>query len=703
MKYFYSFRIGKSELTNEEVLKFKDVLTDAVLQRENSYNFSSKDKADICKDDFFRKAALKPSLAFHWKHLVKKLRMPKCYLCQDTRYPTKARLLRHFTRLHLGHHVQLGDYFIALCKLPCSEMRSSHYHCPYSHCLDTFKVKSRLSTHFASHFHDASNKKYQQNIGEIPRLLPHSYENITIGFPPPKKTFNFHGMNYFSHDCIAATALDLYRKLCLPFCYLCHDRKPYFTMSRLERHFNMAHMSRAVDCGSCYTVQCGLHCIPNNTYRRHYHCPFCQLKDPRRCAFWVHLESHRRSFTGVNKESRVYEDCAPRKSLVSDEPVHVDSPSVTISVSEGNDPTSSVVNVLNSTINCNEYYQGIAVSYRPSVSTNTDAILAAAHLPHCHLCNDNKDYISEKRLLTHIRRCHIKPSFQMDHIYILLCKKYCSEKHQDRGHYHCIFCEFVGRQKDRVKIHIDKHISNVKKRLETAEYHVPDIFQDHSVPDKWILNENREEVRHWEKLFNEYVVDIYSKNAKTNNNVLSERKKSLIYNHVRLKMDIEDKTLKYWIKFRGIDVISSSQLDLHNVLVMPLTRYNNDEQNRAVNVQPEPLLEGSNIILRSDNPSEEFFQSYRILPTREQLFKLLYQIHILNGNHPSPKVMFGDIRRKYLYFPRALVDKFVAMCPTCCVHYSEGCNGKSSIGVTNGDLVNLAGLQVCSTFVFKIL
>lgn len=27
---------------------------------------------------------------------------------------------------------------------------------------------------------------------------------------------------------------------------------------------------------------------------RHYHCPFCQYRDPRRCAYWIHLESHRR-------------------------------------------------------------------------------------------------------------------------------------------------------------------------------------------------------------------------------------------------------------------------------------------------------------------------------------------------------------------------------------------------------------------------
>ena len=340
-------------------------------------------------------------------------------------------------------------------------------------------------------------------------------------------------------------------------------------------------------------------------------------------------------------------------------------------------------------------YQGLSVRKVPAINTSPDTVLAAAQLPNCYLCNDDKDYISEKRLAAHITRCHLKPVLQLENLHILLCKRYCDDKHGDKGHYHCLFCPFTGRQRERVKIHINRHVRTIKKRVDTAENHLPECMDDHTVPDEWIHEEAKEDVRTWEKSFNDYIVNVYAQKAKTNNNVLTERKKWLIYNHVKLGMDIEDKSLKYWVRFRGIKVISCSQLGLNNVMVLPLTKYNNDTENRAINVQPEPLSDGYDIVLTSDNPEHEFFLCYRLIPTREELFKLLYQMHVINTNHPTPKAMFGEIRRKYLHFPRALVDKFVGLCPSCCVHFPDS-NGPRApvITINNADSIYLAALQV---------
>ena len=90
--------------------------------------------------------------------------------------------------------------------------------------------------------------------------------------------FPFHGVPFNDHESIGMNAEEMYSRLCLPFCYLCEERKEYIVMSRLERHFRMAHLNRAVDCGSCYLILCGLDCIPGEGPRKHYHCPYCSLK-----------------------------------------------------------------------------------------------------------------------------------------------------------------------------------------------------------------------------------------------------------------------------------------------------------------------------------------------------------------------------------------------------------------------------------------
>lgn len=136
-------------------------------------------------------------------------------------------------------------------------------------------------------------------------------------------------------------------------------------------------------------------------------------------------------------------------------------------------------------------YRGLPVRKVPGLNKNADDVLAAARLPHCYLCSNDKDYISERRLTAHITRCHLKPSFNMDNMMILLCKLYCGEQHQDAGHYHCLFCDFVARQKKRVNVHVARHFKMLHKRKDTAEYHLPQVMDDHHVPDAWIPDDSR--------------------------------------------------------------------------------------------------------------------------------------------------------------------------------------------------------------------
>ena len=297
-------------------------------------------------------------------------------------------------------------------------------------------------------------------------------------------------------------------------------------------------MNRGVDCGCCYLVHCSLMCLGKSNGRviKHYHCPFCSVKEIRRGAFWVHLEHHRRYHVLKNGlgNKKVIEKC--HSTITGQNFSHV---------------TNSEKNM------CNVTYEGFQVRMLPTIIYDENTVLSEAKLPNCHLCNDGKDYLVIPRLLSHIKRVHLKTHLKLGQLKILLCKLYCGEKHEDRGHYHCIFCEFNGRQKERVEKHIMKHINDVQKRNCTAEYYDPiELHLDYSVPDAWIFDENKEEVRNWESNFNKYIRDIYCKNAKTNNNVLTLKKKCLIYNHLKLNMDIEDKSIKYWVKFRGIKLIT---------------------------------------------------------------------------------------------------------------------------------------------------
>jgi len=342
----------------------------------------------------------------------------------------------------------------------------------------------------------------------------------------------------------------------------------------------------------------------------------------------------------------------------------------------------------------NETYRGVPVRKVPGLSNSAADVMSHAILPHCYLCNDDKDYIIEKRLLAHVSRCHLKPAIEIGSVMVLLCKRYCSDKHKDAGHYHCLFCEFCCRQKQRLKVHVEKHLRMMHKRTDTAECHLPTDTMDHSLPDDEVEPANLELVREWEAKFNHFITENYDKKAKTNNNIMTERKKWLIYNHTRHGMDLEDKSLKYWTRFRGVKVINCPALNYIDVLVMPLTKYNNDADNNVVDVQPDPLPEGCyDLLLDPRTALDEFRKSYRIIPTQEQLFKILYRIHI--DNHLPPKNMFGRIRQDYLYLPRAVVDTFVAMCPDCCNHYNKSTNYiRPKITHHNANTVTFGSLKI---------
>ena len=618
--------------------------------------------------------------------LIRRLKAPYCYLCSDFKTYIKSRLFRHFSQLHLGHSARFEGCVIALCKLDCCIGGFSHYHCPYPHCGYYVRAKARLLTHYKTHkhtvklnpVHDEDNDKglFGKKI-----LFP---QKPVLPLPSPKKTFPFHGIQYFPHESIRPSAQDLFEYLCLPFCYLCDSPGYFYTMRRLERHFRMAHMNRGVDCGSCYLVLCGLNCIPGKN-RKHYHCPFCAPDDPKKCVatsryrFWVHLEMHRR-------EMFISQPAAVKQNGFDDK----DVPDL---IDNRDFRHSAEINNVITPQNWDVTYRGQPVIQHPSVTTDTDAVLAKASLPNCYLCSDDKDHIYHKRLLAHISRVHLKPMFQVDNIFVMLCKRKCSRRSYNRGHYHCFLCDFFALHKGRLEIHLQKHVNNMRKRTVMAEYHVPNVVQDHSVPDEWLDDDNRQEVRDWERTFNAFLND-YSK-SKTHNKVITERMKWLIYNHLKCGMDIEHRNLKYWVQFRKINVISCSRLDLENVLVMPLTKYNNVGEGHGVRVPPDPQFDGNDLVLTSDDPYQEFLESYRLIPTCEEMFKLLYHIHNISDNHPSSKIMFGHLRRKYLYLPRAIVDKYVELCPSCCVNIPDASANNPVVNVDHGDTVNLAGIQVC--------
>jgi len=626
----------------------------------------------------------KPSIALNDDELVAHIQMPYCYLCSDWKPYSNSRLKRHFLQLHLGHSVRFNGCVVALCKRDCKGVDYAHFHCPHSTCQTFVRSKQRLLLHYKNHFTFDMKENEMHIVDSKPITYTKSGKRKELDLPPPKKTFPFSGVQYFPHASIWPTAEDLFDYLCLPYCYLCDSDGPvyYDTIRKLERHFRMAHMNRGVDCGSCYLVLCGLNCIPGKS-RKHYHCPFCAPDDPKKCIstsryrFWVHLEAHRRDMF------------VPKNSVKADPNSRVATERAHSNLKRDFRHTAEMNNVITPQ-NWDVEYNGQPVIQHASINTNIENFLNVASLPTCYLCNDDKDHIYHKRLLSHITRVHLKPMFQVDNIMVLLCKRPCTPRTYNRGHYHCFLCDFFALHKGRLEIHLQKHLNHIKKKSVMAEYNVPPEIQDHSVPDEWISHENRLDVREWERLFNLFINDYAV--SKTHNKVITERMKWLIYNHVNNGMDIEHRSLKYWVQFRRINVISCPALQLENVLVMPLTKYNGPHEHE--HGRPEPLFEGNELVLKTDNPMDEFFENFRLIPTCEEMFKLLYHHHIMDDNHPTAKSMFGLIRRKYLYLPRTIVDKFVELCPSCCVNMPDTTSALPVVGVENGDVVNLAGIQV---------
>lgn len=91
-----------------------------------------------------RRPSEKLSIGHSQRELINRLRFPFCYLCPDLQLQHKSRLVRHFQMLHLGHHIKIANFFVALCKLDCSRFTLSHYHCPYPNCMATVKVGASL-------------------------------------------------------------------------------------------------------------------------------------------------------------------------------------------------------------------------------------------------------------------------------------------------------------------------------------------------------------------------------------------------------------------------------------------------------------------------------------------------------------------------------------------------------------------------------
>lgn len=71
-----------------------------------------------------------------------------CPLCFQPKNYSKSRLDRHFKLLHTNKKVLLGDNYVILCKLHCSESIGSlsHYHCP--HCDHVCRHRGRLISHY---------------------------------------------------------------------------------------------------------------------------------------------------------------------------------------------------------------------------------------------------------------------------------------------------------------------------------------------------------------------------------------------------------------------------------------------------------------------------------------------------------------------------------------------------------------------------
>lgn len=92
--------------------------------------------------ELLQRPSEKLSIGHSEEELVNKLQFPNCYLCPDLEMSHRSRLERHFKMLHIGHHVKIANFFIALCKLDCSRFTMAHYHCPYPKCMATVKVRS---------------------------------------------------------------------------------------------------------------------------------------------------------------------------------------------------------------------------------------------------------------------------------------------------------------------------------------------------------------------------------------------------------------------------------------------------------------------------------------------------------------------------------------------------------------------------------
>ena len=713
----------------QEQLEEDDILVSEVHNEDSCYVFEEIENAFSVENNIENKMEISPSNSKLILHpSAKKTKREflrcarksmRCFLCPKNLYKRRDDLEDHFKRVHLRGCLKCGGFIIAKCCLDCR--LDPHFHCPILTCNFSCSTQRRTLVHFKLNHSESSScddlpekiiikeeveehevtsigNNYEEFNEELFGVAETICDHKTIAlqsseisvnklenrkfsyandadFPAPQKFFPFKGVPYNPHDSVSESAEHLFYRLCLPFCYLCQERKPFTAMSRLERHFRMTHLNRAYDCGSCYLVLCGLACMEGaSASKKHYHCPYCNVKDTRRCAFLIHLENHRRDNFGSKSNTK-----SNKRDKGVNNSIEVDAHTMSNGVVETSEvcfETPRHENQIDSLspphpsgyvefspvfpdknknkappqIPWNKTYKGWNVLKIPSLNVSASDALSCVFLPSCYLCNDDKDHISYKRLIAHFTKCHIKTALTMDSVVILLCKRYCGVKHKDFGHYHCLFCPFVCRQKQRVEVHIEKHIRNQDKKTRTAEQNLPDTVEDHRVPDEWLRTGSKDSVRKWETDFNKFVSLNYDKKVKTNNNVLTERKKWLIYYHTKYGMDIEDKGLKYWTKFRGAKVIDCPQLNLKNQLVLPNTKYPNDPENQDRVIQQDPLQNKNfEVILCSSNPWKEFLDTYRMVATQETIFKILYRMHVMDNDHPAPKHMFAEVWIQYKY------------------------------------------------------
>ncbi|XP_018007130.1 uncharacterized protein LOC108664944 [Hyalella azteca] len=71
---------------------------------------------------------IEPSIGRSLQELMSRL-YARCYLCVDHPVLANSRLLKHFSKCHLNHHIVSAGWVSVLCKLECRPSISGHYHC----------------------------------------------------------------------------------------------------------------------------------------------------------------------------------------------------------------------------------------------------------------------------------------------------------------------------------------------------------------------------------------------------------------------------------------------------------------------------------------------------------------------------------------------------------------------------------------------